>query len=159
MDEKVESLAASEWRLFVVLQVRGERFAIPSGQVRAVTPVGRLTRIFHAPREIKGVMNWRGKVLTLYDLGEDLRLPGKAAATPYALVLAPEDGEVDVAILAEQVREIRAIPKELLELLSSSRGLYQGVIDLEGVPVMILDPKTLLHRLAVAVLSASSSPG
>lgn len=157
MSEKVESLAASEGRLFVLLEVRGESFILPSDQVRAVTPVGRITRIFHAPRGIRGVANWRGKVLTLYDLGEGLGLPGEAVLGSYAVVLAPEDGDLDVAILAEQVREVRAIPEELLESFPSRGGLYHGVIDLEGQPVMVLDPKHLLQRLTMVVLSPAFS--
>jgi purine-binding chemotaxis protein CheW len=157
MDDQGKSLAASEGRLFVVLQARGEPFALPSDQVRAVSPVGRITRIPHAPREVCGAMSWRGRVLTLYDLGEDLGLPGEPTLAPFAVVLAPEHEDADVGILAEHVREVRAIPEDLLESLSSTRGLCHGVIDLEGHPVMVLDPKTLLHRLAMAVLSAPSS--
>jgi len=156
MHERVESLAASEGRLFVLLQVRGEPFALPSEQVRAVSPVGRITRIPHAPREVRGVTNWRGKVLTLYDLGEALGLEGKPGLASYTVVLAPEKEDFDVGVMAEQVQEVRAIPDEALEPLSSTRGLCHGVIDLEGLPVMVLDPKTLLDRLAMAVLSASS---
>ncbi|MFQ5847614.1 MAG: chemotaxis protein CheW [Candidatus Methylomirabilales bacterium] len=158
MDERVESLAAPEGRLFVLLQVRGEPFALPSGHVRAVTPVGRITRVLRTPRNVRGVANWRGKVLTLYDLGEDLGLPGRPAPAPYAVVLAPKDEDYDVGILAEQVREVRAIPEDLLESLSSGGSLFHGVIHLDGIPVMILDPKPLLHRLAMAVLS-DASPG
>jgi purine-binding chemotaxis protein CheW len=156
MHERVESLAASAGRLFVLLQVRGEPFALPSEQVRAVSPLGRITRIPHAPREIRGVTNWRGRVLTLYDLGEALGLAGNTGLASYAVVLAPEKEDVDVGIIAEQVREVRAIPDEVLEPLSSTRGLCHGIIDLEGLPVMVLDPKTLLDRLTMAVLSASS---
>jgi len=156
MHDRIESLAASEGRLFVLLQVRGEPFALPSAQVRAVSPVGRITRIPHAPREIRGVTNWRGKVLTLYDVGEALGIAGKSGVAPYTVVLAPEKEDFDVGVLAEHVREIRAIPDEVLEPLSSTRGLCHGIIDLEGLPVMVLDPKTLLDRLAMAVLSASS---
>lgn len=156
MHDRIESLAASEGRLFVLLQVRGEPIALPSAQVRAVSPVGRITRIPRAPREVRGVTNWRGKVLTLYDLGEALGLAGMPGLAPYTVVLAPEKEDFDVGVLAEQVREIRAIPDEVLEPLSSARGLCHGIIDLEGLPVMVLDPKTLLDRLAMAVLSASS---
>jgi purine-binding chemotaxis protein CheW len=156
MHERVESLAASEGRLFVLLQVRGEPFALPSEQVRAVSPVGRITRIPHAPREIRGVTNWRGKVLTLYDLGEALGLVGKPGLPCFTVVLAPETEDVDVGVMAEHVREVRAISDEVLKPLSSTRGLCHGIIDLEGLPVMVLDPKTLLDRLTMAVLSASS---
>lgn len=158
MDNTAESLAASEGQIFVLLQVREKPFALPSEQVRAVTSVGRVTRIPHAPREVRGVTNWRGRVLTLYDLGEVLGLPGEPALASYAVVLAPEGAGLDVAIMAEQVREVRAIPEDLLQSLSPGGGLYHGVIDLGGHPVMILDPKALLHRLAMAVLSPSS-PG
>lgn len=156
MDEKVESLAAVEGRIFLLLQVRGKPFALPSEQVRAVTRVGRITRIPHTPREVRGVANWRGRVITLYDLGEALGLPGETLLTSYGVVLAPEDADLDVAILAERLREIRAIPEDLLQSLSPGDGLYDGIIELDGKPVMVLDPTALLHRLAMAVFSPSS---
>lgn len=156
MDNKIESLAASEGQIFVLLQVRGKPFALPSEQARAVTRVGRVTRIPFAPREVRGVANWRGRVITLYDLGEALGLSGKTPLASYAVILAPEDADLDVAILAEQVKEVRAIPEELLQSLSPSGGLYDGVIELGGKPVMILDPKTLLHRFTMAFFAPSS---
>ena len=155
-NRNVESLADSEGRTFVLLQVRGKRFALSSAQARAVTPIGRITRIPHTPREVRGVANWRGRVITLYDLGETLGLPGETPFASYAVVLAPDDMDLDVAILAEQVKEVRAIPEDLLQSLSPADGLYHGVIELEGKPVMILDPKAVLQRLAMAVFSPSS---
>lgn len=157
MNERVESLAASEGRLFVLLKVRGESFALPSDQVRGVTRVGRVTRIFHAPRGFRGVANWRGKVLTLYDLGEGLGLPGERTPMPFAVVLSVEDANVDVAILADHVTEVRAIPEELLESFASRGDLNRGVIDLDGQPVMVLDSRLLLRRLAMGVLSPALS--
>lgn len=155
-NEKVESLAASEGRIFVLLQVRGKPFALPSDQARSITRVSRITRIPHAPREVRGVANWRGRVITLYDLGEALELPGQTPLPSYAVILAPEDADLDVAILAEEVREVRAIAEDLLQSLSPAGGLYHGIIGLEGKPVMILDPKALLQRFAMAVISPSS---
>lgn len=156
MDEKVESLAAVEGRIFLLLQVRGKPFALPSEQVRAVTRVGRITRIPHTPREVRGVTNWRGRVITLYDLGEALGLPSETLLAPYGVVLAPEDADLDVAILAERLREVRAIPEDLLQSLSPGDGLYDGVIEMDGRPVMVLDPTALLRRLAMAAFSPSS---
>ena len=156
MDEKVESLAAVEGRIFLLLQVRGKPFALPSEQVRAVTRVGRITRIPHTPREVRGVANWRGRVITLYDLGEALGLPGETLLAPYGVVLAPEDADLDVAILAERLREVRAIPENLLQSLSPGDRLYDGVIEMDGRPVMVLDPTALLRRLAMAAFSPSS---
>lgn len=156
MDEKVESLAAVEGRIFLLLQVRGKPFALPSEQVRAVTRVGRITRIPHTPREVRGVTNWRGRVITLYDLGEALGLPGETLLAPYGVVLAPEYADLDVAILAERLREVRAIPEDLLQSLSPGDGLYHGVIEMDGRPVMVLDPTALLRRLSMAAFSPSS---
>ncbi|MFQ5882438.1 MAG: chemotaxis protein CheW [Candidatus Methylomirabilales bacterium] len=148
----MESIAASGGPLFVLLKVRGDIFALPLDQVRAITPVDRITRIPHAPREVRGVADWRGKVLTLYDLGECLALQGHPAPVTYAVVLSAEDWDLGVGILAEEVREIRAIPQTILESLSSSGGPCHGVINLDGLPVMILDLEPLLHHLATAVL-------
>lgn len=156
MDEKVESLAAVGGRIFLLLHVRGKLFAIPSEQVRAVTRVGRITRIPHTPREIRGVANWRGRVITLYDLGEALGLPGETLLTPYWVVLAPENVDLDVAILAERLREVRAIPEDLLQALSPGDRLYDGVIEMDGRPVMVLDPTALLRRLSMTAFSLSS---
>src|SRR3989304_5087337 len=121
MHERVESLAASEGRLFVLLQVRGEPFALPSAQVRAVSPVGRITRIPHAPREVGGVTNWRGKVLTLYDLGEALGLPGKSGLAPYTVVLALGNGGYDVGVNSKHWDISSAGAASALEPLSSAR--------------------------------------
>ncbi|MFQ5657875.1 MAG: chemotaxis protein CheW [Candidatus Methylomirabilales bacterium] len=149
-------MATSGERLFVLLQIRGELFALPAEQVRAVTPVGKITRIPYAPREVRGAASWRGKVLTLCDLGESLGLPGHASDGPYAIVLDPLDRDFDVGILAEEVRGIRAIPEDLLSSLRSNGRRSHGVIDLDDLPVMVLDPTPLIDRLETAVLSLTS---
>lgn len=129
-----------------------ERYALPLPAVReVVVPPGALTRVPRAPEAVMGVMNLRGRVVTLISLAQLLGLPR-----------VPHDGEGRVVLLEKRrralglwVTDVESI--EPLERISAvhpaPREALRGVARLKGWAVTVLDPDGVDE--AVAALFAT----
>lgn len=137
---------------FLLVRIRGEWFAIPLLEVQAVVPIGRITRVPHAPRGVKGIVDWQGKVWTLYDLGEWFDLPGPLTSTPYMILLELKRLDMEVGFIAEEVREVREITPASLETAADKR------IALADLQVRVLDGERFFAHLATSALPVVSHP-
>jgi len=146
--EAVPTIAAKP---FVLFRVRGQWFAIPLVQVQAIAPPGRITRVPNAPRGVRGVVDWRGKVWALYDLGECLGLPGQPTGVSYMILLGLKRSDMEVGFIAEEVREIREIIPPSLEAVADREESCQGGITLEGLQVVVLDGERFFTDLSAAI--------
>jgi chemotaxis signal transduction protein len=90
----------------------GDRpFGLPLDQVGEIAPVERLHPVPLAPRPVLGLMNLRGQVITLVDLGAILDLVVSASGrTELALVLAAPRQNLALRVLAPV--EIGEVPAE-----------------------------------------------
>ena len=67
--------APEELRRLIVFQACDEWFSLPIEWVREIQPLEAVTRVPNAPAEVLGVLNLRGRVLTLFDLAGGLGIP------------------------------------------------------------------------------------
>lgn len=141
----------------VLLRASGEWYAIELAAVREISPVERLTRIPNAPPEVRGISTWRGRVLVLYDLSRCLGTPANAVpAERFAVVLDLSIPELDAALLAEEVAEIRPVPLSQIDMTPtldgerSRGGRVKGWADVDGVQVSILNVGKFFTHLAEA---------
>ncbi|MBI5166692.1 MAG: purine-binding chemotaxis protein CheW [candidate division NC10 bacterium] len=130
----------------VCFRMGDEWFALRIEEVREIAPIGKVTRVPNAPPGVVGVMNLRGKVLTLYDLGVTLDIPmslDKKASQ--ILVLDLGDPELEVGILVEEVSQIREVSRDLLEENPLPEGFrawssyLRAIASLDGLVFNILD--------------------
>ncbi len=143
-------------RSFVLFRVRGEWFAIPLVQVQAIAPPGRITRVPNAPRGVKGVVDWRGKIWTLYDLGECLGLPGPTPHVPCMILLGLKRSGMEVGFIAEEVREVREMAPPSPEMVDDRGGSCQEGIPLEDLQVRVLDAERFFAHPSTSVSPAIS---
>lgn len=103
-------------------------------------PPERFTRVPRAPAAITGVMNLRGRVVTVVELRQLLGLP--EGATPSSRVVLLDRGRRDLGLLVTDVDGIEAV-----ERVSTAPGkltpAIRGVARLGGLGVTVLDPEGL----------------
>lgn len=141
---------------YVSATVGDQLFAVPILRVRDVFMPERMARVPLAPAEVLGVLNLRGRIVTMIDMRRRLGLPHrpiKAAALALHIDLAAEsyglvmDSVGEVLMLPDLSRE--ANPANLDKLFAS---VSAGVHRLEDRLVVVLDVDRVLdigtHRVA-----------
>ncbi len=144
--ERETDEAPEELRRLIVFQACDEWFGIPIEWVREVQPLERVTRVPNAPAGILGILNLRGRVLTVCDLGGCLGIPSGTQPNTHAVVLDFGDPELDVGLAAQQIGQIRRIPASAVEP-PPREGALEGIFELEGQVVGLLDLPRLLARV------------
>ena len=130
----------------VVFRVESGRYALPLAAVREVVVTPELfTRVPRAPSAVTGVINLRGRVVTVVDLRPILGLG--EAPTPSPKLLLLDRGRRDLALGVSEVEGI-----EQLGLLATdgpeATGLVRGVVPLGTSKVHVLDVEGLDSRVA-----------
>ena len=123
----------------VVFRVEKERYALPLAAVReVVVPPGRFTRVPRAPASVSGVMNLRGRVVTVVELRSLLGLD-RGSATAGQKVVLLDRGRRDLGLLVTDVDGIESVEKVGPAPEGAADG--EGVARLRGLAVTVLDPE------------------
>ncbi len=133
----------------VVVRLGPDRYGVRLGSLVEIQKVGRVTRVPGAPAHVTGVINQRGRVLTVLDLRPLLGLPA-AEAGPKARILVVEGAGMTVGVLAEEVEEVVEVPAaEVKPALAGGRGAGEdfvtGIVAHRGQMVVLLDCHRLLR--------------
>lgn len=97
-----------------------ERYGVNVTYVRAVRPLPRLTRVPGVPAYYRGVVNLRGKIITVLDLRLFLDVPASDLHAPDELLVTQCAG-LELALLAHHVEGVLAVPRHALELTGDLR--------------------------------------
>ncbi len=102
---------------YVTLGVDRDVFAIPVAQVQEILDVGPVSRLPHAPAEIAGLIDVRGRSVAVIDLRAKLGLPA-AEATDSTRILILDLGSSTrsaFGLLADRVYEVSDLETGTLE--------------------------------------------
>lgn len=133
---------------YVTAMIGGQLFGMPIRSVQDVFLPERITRVPLAPGEIAGVLNLRGRIVTLIDMRERLGLaPREKDATPMAVGVELR-GE-SYGLLIDSIGEVHKLDENLREpnpinldprLARVSSGIYR----LDGQLLMLVDVERVL---------------
>lgn len=138
---------------FVTGVAGGQLFGLPIRRVQDVFHPERLTRVPLAQPEIAGVLNLRGRIVTLIDLRLRLGLERQQDDNPIMAIGVESRGE-SYGLLIDSIGEVLKLDESLREpnpinldprLASVSAGIYR----LEGQLLMVLDVDRVLDIAAV----------
>jgi purine-binding chemotaxis protein CheW len=125
----------------VVFRVEKERYALPLSSVReVVVPPPVFSRVPRAPKAVKGVMNLRGRVVTVVEAKELLGITEGHA--PAAKVVLLDRDRRDLGLLVTEVEGIESVEK-VGQAPGQPLPAVRGVARLGGVAVTVLDPDGL----------------
>ena len=132
---------------YVTVMVARQMFGLPIDRVHDVFIASALTGVPLAPREIVGLLNLRGRVVTAMCLRRRLGLPEAESCREMAVGLE-QHGE-SYGLLVDQVGEVMKLSSETLEpnpVHMDPRWvrLSRGVHRLEGELLIILDVDAVL---------------
>jgi purine-binding chemotaxis protein CheW len=147
--EREADEAPEELRRLIVFRACDDLFSLPIEWVREVQPLERVTRVPNAPAGILGILNLRGRVLTLFDLAGCLGIPRGTQPSTHAAVLDFADPELSVGIAVQRIAQVREVPASAVQPAAREMGAggLEGVFELDGQVVGLLDLSRVFARV------------
>jgi len=105
--------------LLTAFFVREGHYAIDAASIQEVIRCGSLTPVRHAPVEVAGIMNLRGKIVTVLDLGLQLGL-GRMDPDAAARVLIVESRGEFIGLLVDRAEEVIPVEADQWEPLPAN---------------------------------------
>jgi purine-binding chemotaxis protein CheW len=133
---------------YVTAMVGGQLFGLPILRVQDVFKPERVTRVQLAPPEIAGVLNLRGRIVTLVDLRRRLGLPPLTQDKPQMAIGVEWRGE-SYGLLIESIGEVLKLDDEArqqnpVNLDECLARMSVGIHRLDEQLLMVLDVERVL---------------
>jgi purine-binding chemotaxis protein CheW len=134
--------------LLATFFVREALCGLDAAGIQEVIRLGPLTPVRHAPPEVAGIVNLRGKIVTILDLG--LRLGfSKAVPSAESRIFIIEDRNEFVGLLVDRVDEVVEVERSQWQAPPANvRGaqgrFFQGVYRTRGRVITVLDSAAIL---------------
>ncbi len=140
-----EARAAARTLLFRVAE---RVFGCDIDAVREIIPYRRATRLPGAPTYVQGLINLRGTIVTMLDLGA--RLDAERAPVRDGSIILATHGTRVVGIAVDEVMDVQMINEEAIAAGEgeAARGLVRGLGHLDDGVVVLVD----IHALVSQVL-------
>ena len=123
-------------------------FAADGTEVRELIPLGEITRLPGAPAFVRGLINVRGTIVTILDLGVRLDSSAEPAAEGSILLIRHRDRLVGVVV--DEVADVRQLEVDASGATEAAGDLVRGVATLDGSPVVVLDLAALIRQVLLS---------
>lgn len=151
-DAPAEEAAAEPERM--VLFVVGEhRFAVPIERIREIIPARPYTPLPGTGGHVCGLINLRGRIVTVMDLGARLGLPAASRLPEHSIVIVEHRGKL-VGMAVEEVARIVSVDAgtladsaEVLRSLRIDRAYLRGVGEVDDEIFVAVDPDEIFEPI------------
>ena len=129
----------------VEFMLANERYGIESCYVREVYPLKDYTPLPCTPPFVLGLINVRGRIISVIDIGKFFDMPEKGIGE-LNNVLIIRDDKMEFGILADSIVGVRKIAVERIQPSLPTLGGIRGefLIGVTGEPLAVLDAGKLL---------------
>jgi purine-binding chemotaxis protein CheW len=135
---------------YVTIYVGDQLFGLPILRVQDVFSATQMTRVPLAPRQVVGLLNLRGRVVTALSLRARLGMDDAAECTSSTMAVGIEHGGEPFALMVDKVGEVMRLTPATFEpnpvhLSAAWVGLSNGIHRLDGRLLIILDIDAVLN--------------
>ena len=124
-------------------------YGVDSTQIQEIIPFRRVTRLPGAPPFVRGLINVRGIIVTVIDLG--VRLDPSRAAVEDGSVLLARYHDRTVGVVVDEVLDVRGVNVEALpEQQANAGGVVRGLSTVDASAVVILDLDAMMHPILLS---------
>ncbi|MEK6713699.1 MAG: protein phosphatase CheZ, partial [Nitrospirota bacterium] len=123
--------------------VGGERFAVDISDIHEINRYEHINRMPELPGNVLGVIDLRGMVIPVIDLGSKLGIPGREVTRDTRIIIVGFSGD-KIGIIVDAVSEVLRVPDDSLEkppaiTQSISSEYIRGIIRNNGYITVVLD--------------------
>ncbi len=156
---ETNDIAGSRLMLVSTLKVGGALFGLDTARIQEVVRVGDITPVRGAASYIVGILNLRGRIVTVIDLGLRLGLSSVEIGPASRIAIIDWHGE-PVGLLVDLVADVIEVDRDNLEPASSNlrkvdARYIQGVSQAEGRLTTLLNVESILQTGAEAPADAA----
>lgn len=132
----------------VSFQVDGQEYCVEIMAIREIRGWSQATKLPHSPDYVCGVINLRGSVLPVLDLGARFGY-GPTEPTARHVIMVTQIRNQTIGLLVESVSDILALTKETLQptpqvASEAARNFVTGMIPMEDRMIRLLDLNAVL---------------
>lgn len=144
----VKTVAVGTTTEFVTITIADQLFGIPTVQVQDAHDTPKVTRVPLAPAEVAGVLNLRGKIVTVINLRQRLGLPPLESDKKGMSIVVQFQDEL-YSLVIDDVGDVLSLPDESFEPCPPTmdplwRDIAVGVYRLEGKLMVMTEVSRLL---------------
>src|SRR5579872_6653722 len=134
--------------LLATFFVREALCALDAAGVQEVIRLGPVTPVSYAPEEVLGIVNLRGKIVTIVDLGLRLGFP-KAVPGNESRIFIVEDCNEFIGLLVDRVDEVVEVERDHWQPPPANANwgqarFFEGVCRSKGRVITLLDAGQIL---------------
>jgi purine-binding chemotaxis protein CheW len=138
--------------LLATFYVDGAPYGIDIMNVQEINKQVEVTPVPKAPDDVSGILNLRGTIITVIDLGTKLGTPPVQRTGECRNIIVNSQGE-RVGLLVDEIADVVTVRPEEIEPppanLSGGAGEFvEGVVKADGELISILDVEALLREQA-----------
>jgi purine-binding chemotaxis protein CheW len=139
---------SGETALLATFQVREALFALEATKVQEVIRVANLTAVAHAPEEVSGILNLRGRIVTVIDTGFRLGF-GRTEPQKDSRIFILDDRNEYIGLLVDRAGDVMECSGSQLEpapanVPAQQARYLQGVFRNGERVVAVVDAMSLL---------------
>ena len=149
----------------VAFRLEAEEYAIPIEMVESIIKLGPLTSVPGSPSYIRGVMNLRGRIMSVIDLRLRFGLPSEEDQ-PDGRILVVQYADTTIGLLVDSVSEVFNLDEMQFqppppELGNGAVGGVDGIIHADERLIVLLNVESILRSTpdleATTELAAAAS--
>ncbi len=134
--------------LLTTFFVRDSVYGLDAAGIQEVIRVGALTVVSHSPKEVTGIVNLRGKIVTILDLGMRLGFT-QAVTSGDSRIFIIEDRNEFIGLLVDRVDEVVEVERDQWQVPPANvpcgqARFFQGVCRVLDRVITVLDPSQIL---------------
>jgi purine-binding chemotaxis protein CheW len=131
----------------LLFRVGANLYGCDIADAQEIIPLRPMTRLPGAPPYVRGLMNMRGTIVTVLDLGVRLD-PSRAPITEGSILLVRRRERL-VGVIVEEVADVRALDVEPRED-STNGGIVRGVAMADDAAVVLLDLEAIFKQVLLS---------
>ena len=132
-------------RQLVMFRLGDRSYAIELGVVREIIPHRAGTRVPGAPSFVPGLINVRGTIVTVIDLG--MRLHGASSSRPEGSIVLMERGSRVVGVAVDEVLDVVRVADSELEPPAPGTESVQAAARVGDAVVMVLNLEEIVSHV------------
>jgi purine-binding chemotaxis protein CheW len=150
---------------FLSFIVCGELYAVNVTKVLEVLEKQNITRVPNAPEYIKGILNFRGEIVPVFETRHKFHLPDREEGGSYVIIvldLSHEGDMLRIGAVVDRVKDVISIDEEHIKPVPAmsknfNADFLEGIYKLDDNFIMLLNVEKVFTSDEIASLKESNT--